>query len=309
VKRVLVTGGSGFIGRQALPILAAQDFEVHAVTRGVAPQEEQGVRWHRADLLDPAGRDALLDRIGPTHLLHLAWYAVPGQFWSAEENTVWATASEDLFSAFQQRGGQRLAGVGTCAEYQWGPAPLVESSTPLTPATEYGRCKLRAFRSAMRLAAGSGVASVWARVFHLYGPHEHPDRLVPALIRALARGERFRCTSGDQLRDFLHVRDVADAIVAVLASDIQGAVNVGSGSPVRLRELIETTAGLVGRPDLVDYGALPPREGEPAELYPDVAILRDEVHWSPNIPLRKGLQETIGWWANADSSHAAGVPR
>jgi nucleoside-diphosphate-sugar epimerase len=93
--------------------------------------------------------------------------------------------------------------------------------------------------------------------------------------------------------------------VALLASEVRGVVNIGSGEPVALRHLIELAAAIIGRPDLVDLGAMPPRSDDPPLLIPNVRRLREEVGWQPRFSLDEGLRDTIAWWRAAGGEHGA----
>jgi len=297
VSRVLVTGGTGFVGRDAVSLLEAAGWEVHVVTRRAeTASAEPGVVTHRADLLADGEPEALVVRIEPTHLLHLAWYAVPGAFWSSPENVRWLEASLRLARAFAAVGGKRAVVAGTCAEYDWSEGFCSESNTPLRPATLYGACKHALESSLAAWARVVGIELAWGRIFFLYGPREDPARLVPAVTRALLAGEPAACSSGTQVRDFLFSRDVAAAFVALLTSDIVGPVNIGSGVPVSVGEVIEHVARAVGRPELVRLGALPTRPDEPPLLVADVSRLREEVGWTPSVPLEKGIERAVAWW-------------
>jgi len=106
MKRVLVTGAAGFVGRQCLPILLARDYEVHAVSRKGRGPGVPGVVWHKADLLAGGGIN-LIAAVRPTHLLHLAWDVRPGLFWTSPENLAWVESSFGLVDAFARHGGQR----------------------------------------------------------------------------------------------------------------------------------------------------------------------------------------------------------
>ena len=300
--RVLVTGATGFIGRHALEPLLRRGFDVHAVTsREPPPQAPPEVRWQRADLLDAGGHRDLLAAVAPTHLLHLAWYAEHGRFWTSTENLRWTAATIALVQAFAEAGGRRAVLAGSCAEYRWGdPGPRIEGVTPLEPATLYGTAK-NATRAVLQAGAGElGIEFAWGRVFFLYGPGEAPGRLVASVIRALLAGERAPTSDGRQVRDFLHVADVAGAFAALLDSPVTGPVNIGSGDARPLLDVITAIGDATGRPDLLDVGALMPRAGDPEELVADVARLRDEVGFVPAIGLDEGIQRTV-----ASSSPAA----
>jgi nucleoside-diphosphate-sugar epimerase len=297
MKRVLVTGAGGFVGRHCLPELLERGFEVHASCRRPTRDETpRPVTWHAADLLEPGGPEALVARVRPTHLLHMAWEATPGTYWESPDNLCWLRASLDLLTAFAAAGGERLVSAGTCAEYDWTSGRCCERDTPLAPSTLYGTCKNALRQVEEAFAARQGFSFARARLFFLYGPHEHPRRFVPSVIRPLLAGEPARCTHGRQVRDFLFVADAASALAAVLDSPVTGAVNVASGEPVALRDVAGAVAVLLGRPDLLRLGALPPPPGEAPVIVADVARLAGEVGWSPRRSLEQGLARTVEWW-------------
>ena len=308
MKRVLLTGANGFVGRHCLPVLLARGYEVHAVSlRSEAPTATlPEVHPHKADLLDESQVSALLAEVRPTHLLHCAWYAVPGKYWTAAENFRWVEAGQHLLKAFAEQGGQRVVGVGSCAEYDWHQGHCSELATPLRPVSTYGSCK-HAFQLMLTaFCKQAGLGAAWGRLFFLYGPHESRERLVASVIRSILREEPALCSHGRQIRDFLYVRDAADALVALLDSDVLGPVNIASGVPVAVLEVVQEIAHQLERPNLVRLGALPTSENEPPLLLADVARLRDEVGWSPWYDLAKGLAETITWWKQLPEERGAG---
>lgn len=297
-KRVLVTGAGGFIGRHTLRPLVDQGFEVFALTRGPARayHNTTHLRWVEGNVLEKASTDAILRQIQPTHLLHLAWYTVPGQYWSAPENFAWVQSSMDLLRSFYAVGGRRVVVTGTCAEYDWSLGRCSETTTPLAPHTIYGACKHTLHSELASYALDNDLSHAWGRIFFLYGPHEHPGRLVSSVTRALLRGEPAECTEGTQQRDFLHVQDVADAFAALLDCAVQGPVNIASGHAVPVSAIVSQVAAVIGRPDLLRLGAVPLAAMEPPILYADVERLHNEVGWSPSINLSEGLRKTVAWW-------------
>jgi nucleoside-diphosphate-sugar epimerase len=297
VTRVLVTGASGFIGHHTLEPLLAAGFEVHAVTSRAAPQDTPaGVVWHVADLLREEDRRRLLAQLQPAALLHLAWYATPGRFWRAPENLDWLAASVKLLQAFGEYGGSRAVIAGTCAEYAWEDRTHCdERTTPTRPATLYGAAKHALHVVASAYAEQQGMALAWGRVFFVFGPGEPPGRLASSVAMALADGREALCTHGEQVRDFLYAPELAAAFVALLNSDVAGPVNLASGTPMRIRDLIAALAVAAGRPDLVRLGALP-APADPTELTAAVSRLRDEVGWSPSVQRADAAQRTFEWW-------------
>jgi len=296
VKRVLVTGASGFIGRHTLAPLRERGFEVHAVT-ATHPPAESGARWHRADLHDRDALDSLVGDVGATHLLHLAWHVPPGDYLASPENLRWTRTSIAILEAFARAGGERFVGVGTCFEYELGaPPPFSEAETPLVPHTLYGTSKDALRRVVGAAAPVLGLSAAWARIFYLYGPHEPPGRLVPTVIAGLLEGTTVDCAGGEQRRDYMCVGDVGDALSALVDCSVQGAVNVAWREAVEVRAILCRLGELAGRPELLHMGARPTSPGEPQIIEADVRRLHDEVGWCPHVALDEGLAATMGWW-------------
>ena len=297
MKKLLVTGSTGFIGKNCLSILSARkDFEIHAVSSQSYRGEWSGVHWHQADLMDSKQALELLNQVQPSHLLHFAWYTVPGKYWNSIENFRWVQASLALLQAFSNNGGKRIVMAGTCAEYDWKYGYLSEKTTPLLPDTVYGKCKHALQVMFDAFCKQTGISGAWGRIFFLYGPYEHQDKLIPSVIRSLIQDRPARCTHGNQIRDYLYVEDVADALIALLESEVQGPVNIASGSPVSLEGIVYKISEKLNRKDLIHLGAIQASTNEPHLLVADVRRLSEEVGWSPKYDLNVGLDNTIDWW-------------
>jgi nucleoside-diphosphate-sugar epimerase len=113
---------------------------------------------------------------------------------------------------------------------------------------------------------------------------------------ALLRGQATRLTPGEQVRDYLHAADVASALWAIAQGDLAGPVNVASGSPVTNRQVARLLGDLAGRPDLLRFGDLPYRPGDPMFVCADNRRLLEATGWRPNYDLESGLQDTLSWW-------------
>jgi nucleoside-diphosphate-sugar epimerase len=296
VKRVLLTGASGFIGRHAIPILVESGYEVHCVDLASPEEQEKKVRWHQADLLDDNQLRDVVTHIRATHLLHFAWFAKPGEYWTSAENLRWVRASLSLLQAFTGNGGQRAVMAGTCAEYDWDYGYCSEKVTPLKPTTLYGTCKHSLHMMLKAFSAQTGLSSAWGRIFFLYGPYEHPSRLVASVIRSLLRNEPALCSHGNQVRDFLFVEDVASAFVSLLMSDVNGPVNIASGRPVTVREVAVAVADRMSARELLRFDALPAPVNEPPLIVGDNRCLADQVGWRPRYDLATGIARTLSYW-------------
>jgi len=270
--RILVTGAGGFIGRRTLAPLTRLGFEVHAVTR--RSPEVPVTEIHTTDLLDTTAVEALVTKVRPSHVLHLAWYAEHGLFWEAPQNADWVHATCALARAAANHGATRFVGVGTCAEYDWsdGGSKLRLESDNIAPTTRYGQAKARAHKLAGDLF-GSGDF-VWARLFHLFGSDEPQAKLVASVIADVLAGRMPGLKAAGAVRDYMAVEDAGVALAQLAAGSITGAVNVASGEATTIGAIAAMIAQSLGRTDLAPQLGEP---GDPPIMLADVSRLRLEA--------------------------------
>lgn len=300
-RRVLVTGANGFIGRHAVDALLTSGHEVIAITRKANATTPLGPLSLSLDLLDPNAD--LAGAIGIARadtLLHLAWETRHGYFWSAPENLDWVAASLRLVRAFAAAGGQRVVGAGTCAEYDV-PADgrCVALSTPCRPVHLYGAAKDALRRILEAHAPLVGLSFAWGRIFHVVGRGEVEPRLVPSAIAALAGRRVFPTGTGARIRDFMDVRDCGRAFACLALSDNEGPINVASGRPVAIGDLLRLLADIAGRPDLIGFGLRPEPANDLPNLFAEVSTLQEALGFRPRHALQDALKEAI-----ASSQHA-----
>lgn len=295
MRRLLLSGASGFLGRNCLDALAGSDWEVHAADRRPVTGFSGQVTTYEIDILDQREVSELMAEVRPSHLLHLAWTGARPVYRSLE-NFRWVRGSLRLFEEFASAGGVRVVALGSGAEYEWGDEDCFEGKTPLDGSTVYGVCKSALYRLFEALCRETGLSGAWPRPFFLYGPYENSERFVSSVISALLLGEPARCTHGRQIRDFLYSRDLAGALVHLLSDGFEGAVNVASGRGVSLAEIAQLIALKVGGENLLELGALPAPENEAPRVVASIRRLESEVGWRPAHDLDQGLGETIDWW-------------
>lgn len=257
---ILVTGANGFVGRQVVRHLSAQGHQLRLVRQSATSASAALVQGaevvETSDVFsESAGwwRTALS---GIDTIVHLAWYAEPGQYLRSERNLSCLAGTIEMARFCIQAGVRRFVGVGTCAEYDLSRG-MLRADTPLKPDTLYAASKASVFHVLSQLLPAADIQFVWCRLFYLYGEGEDSRRLVPYLRQQLEAGEPAELTSGNQIRDFLDVRMAGAMIAETALSQRQGPVNICSGIPVTVRQLAERIADEYGRRDLLRFGTRP----------------------------------------------------
>ena len=258
---VLLTGATGFVGRQVLRALGERGVQVRAVVRDgkQANLANMGSIETVVTTPDLFAEDAAWWAVvcaGIDTVIHVAWYAEPGKYLQSAKNFDCLAGTLDLAKGAAQAKVRRFVGIGTCSEYDL-TGGMLAVSTPLRPTTPYAGAKAAAFIALSQLLPQQDVEFAWCRLFYLYGEGEDSRRLVPYLRVRLAAGEVAELTRGEQVRDFLDVRNAGRMIVDSALSDINGPVNTCSGVPISVRELAEQVADEYGRRDLLKFGVRP----------------------------------------------------
>jgi nucleoside-diphosphate-sugar epimerase len=289
---IVVTGATGFVGRHVVEAWLDRGEEVACLVRGPAPElaELPGVllrRWQ--DVHDWRG-------LRPTAVVHLAAAGVQP---AGREPTALEAGNRQLTLSLLEVARdwplQAFVHVGSCAEYgRVGPELVREDRSAPRPEalSPYGAAKWQASLAALEFAKTHGLPLVVARPFNVFGPGEAPARLLPYLVGQLRRGQPADLTPGTQVRDFVYVADVAEALLALSEADLPDptVVNVCSGRGHSVREVVDRMAALLGAPvELLRWGALPARGDEPPVLVGDPTRLQALTGWRPRTPLDAAL--------------------
>lgn len=289
--RVLLTGASGFLGSHVLDSLQRHGIETMTLGRR-RPAEVTSAAFIEADLLDNPDFPSIVRVARATHLLHLAWYAEHGKYWTSPLNLRWVDATTRLIDAFCAAGGGHVVVAGSCAEYDWSHGYCREDATPTRAATLYGTAKDAARRLTAAVCALHGVSCAWGRIFLLHGKGEADQRLIPSLIDVF-RGRRSPFgVNAQAYRDFLHAADVAEGFVALLRNAADGAFNICSGEPVRVENVVRELARLLDADPqgVLDLASM--RPGEPPLLVGENLKLK-ALGWRPALSLAQGLEHSV----------------
>lgn len=289
--RVVISGSQGFVGRHLLARLG-DGCEVLALGRTPTGDPGPG-RYHQFELDDPV---TLLPRDWrglPFTLVHLAWDTSRPRSFDAYARHVRAVAG--LLDHWGPQGLERVVMAGTAEEYGRRSGRLAEDQEPVGPLTPYGWGKRASRELLTNWSAVTGAPVVWLRPFIVYGPGQVGEMALPYALRQARRGLPADLSGGDQLRDFVYVADVVDAVLRALRVDAPGCheFNIGTGEGARLRDVLEYMADLCGARHLFRFGVRPYRPGEPMEQVADRERALRVLGWAPTVSWRDGVRRAV----------------
>jgi nucleoside-diphosphate-sugar epimerase len=292
MTRALVLGASGFIGGWIARLLHERGDEVLGTSR--APSAPL-----RFDALeDDVGE--LLTRTRPKLIFNAIGYGVdPGE----RDDTLAVRINADFVERLAGRlaPGQTLIHLGSALEYGKIEGDLVEWSSP-HPTTLYGMTKLQGTERLRRIAQRSGMRAMTARLFTVYGPGEHPSRLLPTLLAARSSTAALDFTAGTQRRDFTYVEDAARALLLLAASDFSPGeiVNVATGRLLSVRAFIEAAIQVLRLPpERIRLGVLPQRPEEMCHDPVSIDRMRSLISWVPASTPELGVRRTVEFRSHA----------
>ena len=277
-----MTGASGFIGQHVVRSLEASGDRVISVDH----------RWSSIREVSVVIGAQQID-----WCVHLGWYADPQDYLTnAAANIQSLVDSVELLTLLGQSGCSHVVIAGTSAEYGQSDEPLTERSL-IDPWSVYGAAK-----SSLRLLTRSSLLRgsmtvTWARIFNVTGPGEDPRRLIPSVIRAARTRQTMELTDGSQVRDYLDVEDLADALVTVGRQRLGGDVNLCSGQGLELREFLSQIADRAGAVEVLEFGT---RERGPNDfdyIIGDASRLQTDASWKQHIPLDRSVDRLVQYWS------------
>ena len=261
MKTILLTGATGFVGRQIYKALVKSSDHLVPVVRTGKESIYEGKPNIRRIVSSPdmfqESADWWAEQCRNIDcVIHAAWYTEPEKYLQSSQNMDCLIGSLNLAKGAAKAGVQRLVGVGTCFEYDLTPGVL-SIDTPLKPLTPYAGAKAALYMGLTKWLHEQSVEFAWCRLFYLYGEGEDVRRLVPYLHKQLANGEIVNLTNGKQIRDFLEISEAGRLISEVALGNKQGPINICTGVPITVRQFAEQIADQYARRDLLKFGARP----------------------------------------------------
>jgi dTDP-6-deoxy-L-talose 4-dehydrogenase (NAD+) len=276
-KRILITGASGFVGSQVVRFLENENVDIVLIIR-----EKQKILFKNvknvqeiittADLFCETEKwwENILKNIDT--IIHIAWYVEPGRYLNSIKNIECLHGTLTIAKAAISAKVRRFIGIGTCFEYEFSDQILTPENN-LRPSTPYAATKLATYWALSQILPLQSVEFVWCRLFYLYGEGENLERLIPYIKNKIIKDEPVELTNGNQIRDYIDVKEAGNLIGKVALSDFQGAINICSGVPVSIRSMAEKIAKEYNKIELLKFGARSENLTDPQYVVGDASNL------------------------------------
>ena len=297
--RLLVIGGTGFIGHHLLNAAQKKGWQLTSVSLKIPPNARcvKNVRYLHFDLCESLVVKKNLSE-DFDYVVNLCGYIDHQLFRDGGRQLIDTHffALQNLLEVLPRRNLKRFVQIGSSDEYGNAPAPQHEDirENPISP---YSLAKVASTHFLQMLHRTENFPAVTLRLFLTYGPGQDSTRFLPQIIRGCLDDAAFQTSAGDQLRDFCYVGDTVLAILqALVVPEAEGKViNIASGNPISIRTIIDKVCDLTGS-GKPKYGEIPYRPGENMALYANISNAKKILHWESTIRLEKGLLKTIDWF-------------
>ncbi len=299
--KVLITGGTGFVGACLARRLLRERHNVHVFVRKESntwrlEDIRKNITEHFVDLRHAAIVDQTVEKIRPQVIYHLATYggfADQKDVKSILESNFLGTVN--LLRACEQAGFDYFVNTGSSSEYGIKSGPMDERDI-LEPIETYGVAKAASTLFCQLEGVTKKLPIVTLRLFSPYGPWDDPKRLIPYVIKSALRGEAPKLSLPESVRDYIFIDDVLNAYTTVVKQPFYGEIfNVGSGTQHALGTVVATITNICQNAPTPVWGAVKKQRAEPVRWVANVDKAWQKFNWKPLTTLQKGLEHTIAW--------------
>lgn len=296
MKKLLITGASGFIGKGILNELSKHtEYDIFAVTTKKANLKKySNIHVIEANLLIHHECEILVEKVKPQLMIHLAWTLQGNDSFQYDQtNLEWLEVSLHLLRCFIKNGGRRFIFAGSSSEYDLA-LPRLSEKIVNVKINLYGKCKNAFTEIAMILCSQQKISFATARFFSVYGENDTREgRAIPMAIQAFLNKRNVICNSPNSIWDYIYIKDAAKATIKIMESTYDGIVNVSTAIPLSMREVFGTIADIMGCSELL---TLDNQEMPGQILVSDNTVLRNFIQYTPQISFREGIVKTVDWW-------------
>ena len=295
-KKILISGGSGFIGYHLAKKCLSLGWSVTSISRK-KPKNYRKLKNINYKICDVSNIKELKKKIKLDYhyIVNLAGHVDHSNKRKVTQSHY--IGCKNLASLFLNRKIEKFIQIGSCTEYGKLKSPQKESYIIKKTYSFYGRAKFLSTKFLLELHQKFGFPATILRFYLLYGPYQDENRVIPITIKNALRNDNFNCSSGKQFRDFLYIDDAIKAIILTLKSKKSKGqvINIGSGNQMKIKNVILKICKLVGRGNPL-FGKIKLRNDEIMRLYPDLSKSKRIINWANKTSLYTGLKKTIKFY-------------
>jgi nucleoside-diphosphate-sugar epimerase len=294
-KKILIIGGTGFIGFHLCRACIKKGWEtVSASTK--KPKTARTVKKVKYVICNISKKSEIKNKIDQDfdYVVNLGGYVDHTN--SAKTYKSHFIGCKNLVDFFKKKHLKLFVQIGSSAENSGIKSPQSESLNG-KPKTPYGKAKLAASKYLLRKEIRKNLNFVILRLYQIYGPHQDTNRFIPILINSCVRNQIFKCSNGNQLRDFIYIDDLISVFFKCFNSKniIHKIVNVGSAKPEKLKNIIIKVIKIFKGKE-PRYGVIKLRKDEAQIIYPKIKRIKSLLQWRPKIRFNVGLLKTINYY-------------
>lgn len=294
-KKILIIGGTGFIGKNLILRLKNKNFKIFSLSKKLNYSffKRKNIKQISCDITKIKDIEKKLKKENFDYIVNLGGYIDHKK--KIKTILTHFNGVKNLVKFFEKKKFKLFIQIGTSLEYGNVKSPQIESNN-CTPKSNYGLAKLNASKIFFKINEKKFFPFVILRLYQVYGPYQKDLRLLPFVIKSCLASKKFKTTSGNQYRDFVHVDDLNDLIIKIINSNIKNEIfNVGSGKPIKIRKLIKKINKIIGKGKPI-FGGLNMRKDESFNLFPNIKKVKKFFPWKPKIDLDSGLKKTIKYY-------------
>jgi len=295
---ILVAGGSGFIGSNLIKELISEGYKVISISKNKSniKKKFKNVTYIFQNLSKPLKKDLFLDEID--YIVNCSGY-IDHRDLTKGGKAVFDNHFESIYYLVNlaiELKVKALINIGSSDEYGQNKSPIKESirESPISP---YALGKLTATHYLQKCAKQGLLNTVTLRPFLVFGEMQNKDRFLPYLIDNCLNNREFKVTRGEQLRDYLYIKDFNKAVIKTFGNykAYGEVINVASGIPISIKEVISHVQKIIGRGTPI-FGGINYRNGESMELYADIKKAKKILNWEPQYKFKEAIKKVINWY-------------
>ena len=293
---ILVIGGTGFLGINLLNNLSSKNYNLYSLSKS-KKNNLRKVKHFKCDLTKK-NQAKILSNYEFNYVINFLGNIDHKD--KKQNFQVHLAGLKNLYKALNKNYLNLFIQIGSCLEYGKLKSPHIENKkNSQSTYSVYGRAKLLSTKFLIELNKKNNFPSTIMRLYLVYGPNQDINRVIPITIKNAFKDKKFDCSKGLQYRDFIYIDDVVNAILKILKSKKTNGeiINIGSGKPLRIKELIKKICLIVGAGTPV-FGKVKMRKDETMFLYPNIQKAKKILNWRPKISLNAGLKKTIQYYKN-----------